>query len=63
LGAVLADDESVFNPVPEMILNKPLSDNKPAFYANFIQGGDLNFLQWHVCQRKKIEYGQVGPLL
>jgi PAS domain S-box-containing protein len=44
LGAVLADDESVFNPVPEMILNKPLSDNKPAFYANFIQGGDLNLI-------------------
>jgi len=44
LGAVLAGDEEIFNPIPEMILKKSLSDNKMTFYANFIQNGDLNLI-------------------
>jgi len=42
IGSVLTGDEKNFYPVPEMILKKTLSDNKPTFYASFIQNGFLN---------------------
>jgi len=42
VGAVLTGDENNFNPVPEMILKKALTNNKPTFYANFIQDGYLD---------------------
>jgi PAS domain S-box-containing protein len=42
MGAVLAGDENNFNPVPEKILKKALTNNKPTFHANFIQDGYLD---------------------
>jgi PAS domain S-box-containing protein len=44
MGAILTGDEENFYPVPEMILKKTLIDNKPTFYANFIQNGYLNLI-------------------
>jgi PAS domain S-box-containing protein len=44
MGSMLTGDEKSFYPVPEMILKKSLVDNKPTFYANFIQNGYLNLI-------------------
>ena len=44
IGATLTGDEENFYPVPEIILKKTLSDNKPTFYANYIQNGYLNLI-------------------
>ena len=44
MGAILTGDEENFYPVPKIILEKSLSDNKPTFYGKFIQNGYLNLI-------------------
>jgi len=44
MGAILTGNEKKFNSVPEKVLKKTLSENKPTFYANFILKGNLNLI-------------------